>query len=1069
MAKSVAQQVALAYMGRNLDTQWYESTSSLLDTMVNGQPTVALQAAFYNAAVSEGVFKTTDSASALVNQIFLNVFGFGANVYEQTQWGNLISNGTISRETASWTIFKSYLGSTGSQFAAYQNGAQSKLFAMDAYSNALANNASSNLALANGGAASVNARTYVNSVKDQPTAAGAISTVDVAVASLTVVPGTTYTLTTGVDIVPGTANNDVINAVEMVSATGATVPTWTTGDAITGGAGTDTLNITQTAAVTMPLGVTVSGVERINVLSATTGTDINTSSFSGVEALSVTAPGAVTARAAATTAITVTDATQAGNAIAVNGGSTVTVTGSASVASAGTGGTVTVGATTAAAGAVTIIENVTSTNVTDGTVATGGAISVTGGTAVSVTQNISGKSVATENALVSAVGGAVTITGTVDTTSVTVNQTAAVAAFKSQTVGVHGITDGAVTITDVTQAAGTADRIATVSLANYGNSTVTSSALSTLNLTGGSVASGALTLDIQSATTPVTTLALNLNGGSFGAIGGTHAAAQTTLNVAGATAASTLANFTSVGVTALTVSGDKAVTFTSNAGLSALTSVTSTNSAGVTLGSAIGTGVTFTGGAGADSIILSNSFAKAITMGGGNDTVTYGGAAAVGKGSVVAGDGNDTIVMTGAQAETASASATFNNTFSGFETLQVTASANNQIINLAGINGVNNVVGRGVAAGEVQTLNGFQANGTLTLDQAASGANSGYTVNITNANLTTDVFNVRLSNDDAARTFGTVTAADIETINISTIDAGTTTALTAATVDSLTLVATAATTVNISGNNGLNLTNAGNTAITTFNASGVVGNSANDTAALLAVTFLSAKTTGSTTITGGAGDDVLTGVGATDTISGGLGADRIDGGAGIDILTGGAGADTFVVAGTAANRDTITDFTVGTGGDLLALTAAATKLGTAQGAAPIVTADTSAASAAAGAYTLTGPTTANADVIVLQKGAALTSGTNGGDLLASTNGSELLKALTNADAADAFTGITSAGTDGAAYFLAYQGGKAFLYLGADLGGQAADGLIVASEIALVGVMDAVAANGLVAANYSVLL
>lgn len=312
-----------------------------------------------------------------------------------------------------------------------------------------------------------------------------------------------------------------------------------------------------------------------------------------------------------------------------------------------------------------------------------------------------------------------------------------------------------------------------------------------------------------------------------------------------------------------------------------------------------------------------------------------------------------------------------------------------------------------------------------------------------------------------------MTAANVETINISTVDTGTA-ANTAATVDIATLVATSAKTVNVTGNNGLTLTNAGNVAITKFDASGVVGNGTDDTATNLAVTFASANatTTANVSITGGAGNDVLTGNAAKDTIVGGAGTDRIDGGAGIDILTGGTGADTFVVAGFAANRDTITDFTVGTGGDLLAFSQASTTAGTAAGAAPVVTADTSPAGAAAGAYALTGATTGATDVIVLQNGASLTTGVNGGDLLASTNGSELLKALTNGDAADAYTGITAAGASNSAYFLAYQGGKAFVYLGADAN---ADSSITSTEIALVGTLDAVAANGLIAANYAVLV
>lgn len=74
----------------------------------------------------------------------------------------------------------------------------------------------------------------------------------------TAVTGTTYTLTNGVDVVPGTAGDDII-----ISGTQAGTDTLNAGDQITGGAGTDTLNIFAGAA---NFGVaTVSGVEIVNV------------------------------------------------------------------------------------------------------------------------------------------------------------------------------------------------------------------------------------------------------------------------------------------------------------------------------------------------------------------------------------------------------------------------------------------------------------------------------------------------------------------------------------------------------------------------------------------------------------------------------------------------------------------------------------------------------------------------------------------------------------------------------------------------------------------------------------
>jgi S-layer protein len=141
------------------------------------------------------------------------------------------------------------------------------------------------------------------------------------------------------------------------------------------------------------------------------------------------------------------------------------------------------------------------------------------------------------------------------------------------------------------------------------------------------------------------------------------------------------------------------------------------------------------------------------------------------------------------------------------------------------------------------------------------------------------------------------------------------------------LDADSATSLTVSGNNGVFFITTNSAAITTFDASGVVGNGPADTAANLAVTFASANTTANAavSITGGAGNDVLTGGDDTvDTISGGAGADTIDGGAKKDVMTGGAGADTFVFAAgdsggnptAAGNFDTITDFNTG-GSDVI--------------------------------------------------------------------------------------------------------------------------------------------------------
>jgi S-layer protein len=249
------------------------------------------------------------------------------------------------------------------------------------------------------------------------------------------------------------------------------------------------------------------------------------------------------------------------------------------------------------------------------------------------------------------------------------------------------------------------------------------------------------------------------------------------------------------------------------------------------------------------------------------------------------------------------------------------------------------------AVSEVVLADGGNTVATSIIDKIASGGtvetqasgSAGFTVQVNNAALNAaDVLNLKLTNStNASDDFLNVVAANVETINITTNDTGTG-ANAAATVDVLNLDATAAKTITVTGNNGLNIDLTGNTAMTSFDASGVVGDSAAtvDTAALLKVQATSANTTTTATVTmkGGAGDDALTGNAAKDTIIGNAGADTISGELGQDTLTGGAGKDVFkfmTKAGTSSDSttaaaDTITDFTMSSSaaaGDSLSLDA----------------------------------------------------------------------------------------------------------------------------------------------------
>ena len=456
--------------------------------------------------------------------------------------------------------------------------------------------------------------------------------------------------------------------------------------------------------------------------------------------------------------------------------------------------------------------------------------------------------------------------------------------------GVMGVTAGVVDITggaalaNVTvdgYAAAAANRVqgatntalATVNLLNGGNFTVASAASAlALNLTNVSGTVG--------VTAGTTTLNATVNGAGF-------------------------ATLTSGSATAVNVSGTGFVSGTTAVG--GLTAATAINTTGMTAGAAFFTlnsaATTYAGGAGADSVTFSNTTAatKALDLGIGNDTLTFATGSAVPTAVLKGGDGDDTISLTASNAVTLSGSTAFAEKLDSFERLAVTGATGVQAIDLGKLGFTNHVTVAGVGGAGTLTLTDLANNGTVVLTTAA--ITSGVTVAVKDAGTaghTTDVLNV--INQVAAG--GTLTAAKVETIN-----------LTQNTADgALTLTAADATSLNITASKALNLTLTGSTHLTSID-----GN-----ASTAAITVTSLNTTSATTIKGGSGADVLTAAtGSTaDVLIGGAGNDVLVANAGLSTLTGDTGNDVFRIATASLNVNsyaTITDFAAG---DLLQIAGA---------------------------------------------------------------------------------------------------------------------------------------------------
>lgn len=482
------------------------------------------------------------------------------------------------------------------------------------------------------------------------------------------------------------------------------------------------------------------------------------------------------------------------------------------------------------------------------------------------------------------------------------------------------------TLTNVTtvgitdNAAAASDTLATVNVVgNTGLVTIDSEALRTLSLKD---SSGGATV---TATTNSHALAVTLNNMTAGTITDTKASS---LSVTTTGAATTGGTITTVAATSATIAADEALALTA-LNVAAATKLTVTGDSLVTLGGAnftaltsidasaqtaggvdikaiaLGTGVTFTGGAGADSIQL-GATTKAITLGAGNDRVALTAAVtALGAGgSIDAGAGtSDTLAFLDADdAGTATATTTFAGTISNFEVLELAGAAGGAVtVDLANLDNISQVKMTADVAGGLLTLNNLASGGQVSYTVAQTAAT---TVGVTSALAgSADVANVAVS-AAAGINVNTLTIANVETVNFATDD-------TAATPTSIqhtaALVDTAVKTITVTGDAGLALTTAGATAVTSFDASGVTAGAVSWTSAALTAastvkggagndTLILTAATVATNLSGGAGNDTLTVTNAlNNTIDGGDGNDAITVGNGNNTITAGAGNDTIVL------------------------------------------------------------------------------------------------------------------------------------------------------------------------------
>lgn len=433
--------------------------------------------------------------------------------------------------------------------------------------------------------------------------------------------------------------------------------------------------------------------------------------------------------------------------------------------------------------------------------------------------------------------------------------------------------------------------------------------------------------------------------------GGTATQGFETVNVKTEGAASNLANLVVTGstgatntMTKLVVTGDQNLTIA--------------NTAFAATGGAIDASA-FTGNLVVNAV---NAVDVDFKGGKGNDTILFG-ADLQATDKVDGGEGTDTL---GANTFAALQAAFTAGRVSNIEAISIeqAIATNNGTLDVSRAGNVNTVSVAGIG-GNTNAINNLQDNATLTVTAASTGGT--LNANIKDATLagTVNTMTVNLGAATDAATFnaGNIGAAGVETLNIASLG---TTASGAATNTVIITGNSDLAKMVVTGSEDVTVTFAGGgAALKEFDASAATGiqNTAN-------IDFASSGAT----IKGGNKADVLVGDAGNDTIVGGAGNDQLSGAAGSDVLTGGEGADTFFLTanGNAANAtntivDSITDFALGSGNDVIDLSQLANNLRPVQNG----TASSTVVSSLVGALpTAATPTTGTAELIILDSSVA---------------------------------------------------------------------------------------------------
>jgi len=511
---------------------------------------------------------------------------------------------------------------------------------------------------------------------------------------------------------------------------------------------------------------------------------------------------------------------------------------------------------------------------------------------------------------------------------------------------------------------------------------------------------------------------LNLSAVTAGTV--TIGAGYETISiVSGGNAANTIAALAGSTPATLNISGSRGLTITGSlaAATTAINAAAAAGNVAVTHTNAAV--VTFTGGAGDDTITLGATY-----VGGADGTAN--------RDTINGGAGSNTLSITSAVASVAVNQANVTN----IQTISISdAVANNiDLTRFASATGLTQATA-GVAVG-ANTFT-FNSGSTITINSTTAGNSArSYVVGGTAINDTLTLTKAAAATNlgNAAQTF-----TGIEVLNINT-NATAGAALTFG--GALTMAPTAGGTSSIAVSGANNLVLTGAVTAGNVDASKLTGTGS------LQMGLAAGGLAGAGRIVGSAQGDQLVGSAAADIIQSGAGNDTVQAGAGIDTIDLGDGLDVVRISAAAANgadRDLITGFTAGNG-------ATADVFNFNQGIVALTGTDNFATAAALQAVAVAGNLQVAAAANVVQINTATIANATDANSL---NGTNLLAAL-----GGTITGAVNGPNDILLTVGITGGGTAVYYA------DSADNAIIAAEMTLIGVLNGVTNSSLLFSNFA---